>query len=46
MSTVFKDVHANVHDEERSGRPSVINEDLVQNVDERVKQTLYDFVII
>ncbi|KAL4704839.1 hypothetical protein ACJJTC_001314 [Scirpophaga incertulas] len=31
----FKDGRTNVHDEERSGRPSVVNEDLVQKVDEK-----------
>lgn len=34
----FKDGRTNVHDEERSGRASVITEDLVQKVDERVKE--------
>lgn len=33
----FKDGRSNVHDEERSGRPSVITEDLVQKVDQKVK---------
>lgn len=33
----FKDGRTNVHDEERSGRPSVITEDLVQTVDEKVR---------
>ncbi|KAL4714916.1 hypothetical protein ACJJTC_014287 [Scirpophaga incertulas] len=32
----FKDGRTNVHDEERSGRPSVVNEDLVQKVDEKI----------
>ncbi|GBM48333.1 hypothetical protein AVEN_106532-1 [Araneus ventricosus] len=31
--TAFKDNRTNVHDEERSGRPSVIIKDLVQKVD-------------
>ncbi|GBO11618.1 hypothetical protein AVEN_91986-1 [Araneus ventricosus] len=31
--TAFKDNRTNVHDEERSGGPSVITEDLVQKVD-------------
>nr|CAI5822056.1 unnamed protein product [Callosobruchus analis] len=31
----FKDGRTNVHVEERSGRPSVVNEDLVQKVDEK-----------
>ncbi|GBN09383.1 hypothetical protein AVEN_29468-1 [Araneus ventricosus] len=34
----FKDGHTNVHDEERSGRPSVITEDLAQRVDEKVRE--------
>ncbi|GBM52668.1 hypothetical protein AVEN_246752-1 [Araneus ventricosus] len=34
--SVFKDGRTNVHDEERSGRPSVITEDLVQKVDGKV----------
>jgi hypothetical protein len=28
---MFKDVRTNVHDEERSGRPSVVSDDLVQS---------------
>lgn len=34
----FKDGRQNVHDEERHGRPSVITEDLVQKVDEKVRE--------
>ena len=33
----FKDGRKNVHDKERSGRPSVIRYDLLQKVDEKVK---------
>ena len=33
----FKDGRKNVHDEERSGQPSVISYDLLQKVDEKVK---------
>ena len=33
----FKDGRKNVHDEERSGRPSVISDDLLQKVEENVK---------
>jgi transposase len=29
---MFKDGRTNVHDEERSGRPSVVSDDLVQTV--------------
>ena len=38
----FKDGRTNVHDEERSGRPSVVNEDLVQKVDEKVRENRPD----
>ena len=34
----FKDGRENVHDEPRSGRPSVITEDLVNAVDEKVRE--------
>ncbi|GBO26934.1 hypothetical protein AVEN_269373-1 [Araneus ventricosus] len=34
----FKDGRTNTHDEERSGRPSVITEDLVQNVGGKVRE--------
>ena len=34
----FKDGPTNVHNEERSGRPSVVNEDLVQKVDEKERE--------
>lgn len=34
----FKDGRPNVHEEERSGRPSVITEDLVQKVDAKVRE--------
>jgi transposase len=33
---VFKDGRANVHDEERSGRPSVLSDDLVQGADQNI----------
>jgi transposase len=33
---MFKDGRINVHDEERSGRPSVVSDDLVQNVDQEI----------
>jgi transposase len=32
---MFKDELTNVHDEEQSGRPSVVSEDLVQSVDQK-----------
>ncbi|GFV32290.1 uncharacterized protein TNCV_1675761 [Trichonephila clavipes] len=35
----FKDGRENVHDEPRSGRPSVITDDLVNAVDERFVKT-------
>ncbi|KAG8247473.1 hypothetical protein J6590_060629 [Homalodisca vitripennis] len=34
----FKDGRTNVHDEEQSGRPSVITDDLIQKVDNKVKE--------
>lgn len=34
----FKDGRTNVHDEQRSGRPSVVNESLVQEVDNTVRE--------
>ena len=34
---IFKDGHTKIHDEERSGRPFVITEDVVHKVDEKVK---------
>ena len=43
----FKDGRTNIHDEEQSGRPSYITEDLVHKVDEKVReQPVYDFVVI
>ncbi|GBM49042.1 hypothetical protein AVEN_153554-1 [Araneus ventricosus] len=36
----FKDGGTNAHDEERSGRPSVITEDLVQQVDGKVRENI------
>jgi hypothetical protein len=33
---MFKDGRRNVHDEERSGRPSVLSEDFVQSVDQNI----------
>jgi len=34
---VFNDGRENVHDEARSGRPSLVNDDLVRKVNERVR---------
>lgn len=34
----FKDGRTNIHDEERSGRPSVITDELIQKVDCKVKE--------
>ncbi|GFY00653.1 HTH_48 domain-containing protein [Trichonephila clavipes] len=34
----FKDGGSNIHDEERSGRPSVITDELIQKVDCKVKE--------
>jgi transposase len=33
---MFKDGETNVHDEEWSGRPTVMSDDLVQNVDQKI----------
>jgi hypothetical protein len=33
---MFKDGWTNVHDEEWSGRPSVVSDDLVQNIDQMI----------
>jgi hypothetical protein len=33
---MFKDGRTNVHDEERGGPPSVVSNDLVQSVDQRI----------
>jgi transposase len=33
---MFKDGRTNVHNEERSGRPAVVSDDLVQNVDQNI----------
>lgn len=34
----FNEGRTNVHDEARSGRPSVVNDDLVRKVDEKIKE--------
>jgi hypothetical protein len=33
---MFKDGQTNVHDEERSGQPSVVSDDLVQSTDQKI----------
>jgi hypothetical protein len=33
---MFKDGRKNIHDEERSGRPSVVSDDLVRSVDQKI----------
>jgi hypothetical protein len=33
---MFKDGRTNVHDEERSGQPSVVSDDLVQSADQKI----------
>jgi hypothetical protein len=33
---MFKDGRTNVHDEERSGRPCVVSDDLIQSVDQKI----------
>jgi hypothetical protein len=35
---MFKDERTNVHDEERSGWPSVESDNLVQNVDQKISE--------
>ncbi|GFU31694.1 HTH_48 domain-containing protein [Trichonephila clavipes] len=35
---IFKDGRTNIHDEERSGRPSAITDELIQKVDCKVKE--------
>jgi len=35
---LFNVGHENVHDDPRSGRPSVVNEDLVRAVEEEVRE--------
>jgi hypothetical protein len=33
---MFKDGRTNVHDEEGNGRPSVVSDDFVQSVDQKI----------
>ena len=35
---LFNEGHENVHDDPRSGRPSVVNEDLVRVVEEKIRE--------
>ncbi|KAJ4430762.1 hypothetical protein ANN_19353 [Periplaneta americana] len=42
---MFKNGRPNVHDEERNGRPSIVNADLIRLVDERLSHTLLYKVI-
>jgi hypothetical protein len=43
-SRIFKDRRTNVHDEERSGRTSVVKDDDLQSVDQKfVKDSAYQF---
>jgi len=35
---LFNEVRENVHDDSRSGRPSVVNEDLVRAVEEKIRE--------
>jgi transposase len=37
---IFKDGQTNVQDEERSGRPSLMSNDLVQSVDQKIYEKL------
>jgi hypothetical protein len=51
---MFRDGWTNVHDEERSGRPSVVSDDLVQSVEQKIcerwrftiSELLYEFPCI
>jgi hypothetical protein len=36
---MFKEGRTNVYDEKRCGRPSVVNDDLVQSVDQKMCKT-------
>ena len=36
---MFRSGHTNVHDEEKSGRPGIMDAELIQLVDERVRET-------
>jgi hypothetical protein len=38
---MFKDGQTNVHDEERSGLPSVVSDDLVQSVEKKICERWY-----
>jgi hypothetical protein len=35
---MFKDGQTNVHDEERSGLPSIESDDLVQSIDQKIHE--------
>jgi transposase len=35
---MFRNGRTNVHDDERSGRPSVVNDDLVQSVNKKIRE--------
>ena len=38
---MFNEGRENVHDEARSGRPSLVNDDLVRKVNERVRDDMF-----
>ena len=40
---LFIEGRENVHDEERSGRPSLVNDDLVRAVEEKIMETDYHY---
>jgi len=42
---MFNEGRENVHDEARSGRPSLVNDDLVRKVNERVRTDVSQFLI-
>jgi transposase len=37
---MFKDEQTNVHDEEQSGQPSAVSDDLVQSIDQKIRERL------
>ena len=38
MSSLFKSGRTNIHDEERSGRPSIVSDELVQKIYGKVRE--------
>jgi len=42
---MFNEGRENVHDDARSGRPSLVNDDMVRKVNERVRDDILQFLI-